>query len=119
MQIAVTRADFTRTSVIVPSITRQSNLIPTKFLLSAPKEVFTYINTTFEGLGNPSKGGNRLIIAMKMTLKVLLFIILYTCGRGITFSYLTGHFYSCAHKPWRPQHTNMTTEVFLTSDLGT
>ena len=34
--IAVTRADFTRTSV-----TGQSNLIPTKFLISARKEVFT------------------------------------------------------------------------------
>ena len=43
IQIAVTRADFTRTSV-----TPQSNTTPTIFLLSAPEEVFTskpkYIN---------------------------------------------------------------------------
>ena len=40
-QIAVTQADFTRTSVTDPSVTGQSNLIPTKFLLSVPKEVNT------------------------------------------------------------------------------
>ena len=34
IQITVSRADFTRTSV-----TLQSNSIPTKYLLSAPKEV--------------------------------------------------------------------------------
>ena len=39
-QIAVTRADFTRTSVTVPSVTRQSNSRATEFVLSAPKEVF-------------------------------------------------------------------------------
>ena len=39
--VAVTRADFTRTSVTLPSDTGQSNYsIPTEFLLSAPKEVF-------------------------------------------------------------------------------
>ena len=41
IQIAVTRADFTRTSVTDPSVTRHSNSIPTKFLLSAFKELFT------------------------------------------------------------------------------
>ena len=41
---AVTRADFTRTSVTVPSVTRQSNSILTKFLLGAPKEIFTSKN---------------------------------------------------------------------------
>ena len=30
-----------RTNVTDPSVTRQSNSIPTKYLLSAPKEVFT------------------------------------------------------------------------------
>ena len=37
----MTRADFFRTRVTDPSITRESNSIPTKFFLSAPKEVFT------------------------------------------------------------------------------
>ena len=37
----VTVADFTRTTVTDPSVTRQSNSIPTNFFLSAPKEVFT------------------------------------------------------------------------------
>ena len=41
IQIAVTRADFTRTSVTDPSVTRQCNSMSTKFLLSMPKEVFT------------------------------------------------------------------------------
>ena len=41
IKIAVTRADFTRTSVTNPSVAGQSNSIPTNFLLSAPKEVFT------------------------------------------------------------------------------
>ena len=41
IQIAVTRANFTRTSVTDQSITRQSNLVPTKFLLNASEEVFT------------------------------------------------------------------------------
>ena len=44
----MTRADFTRTSVIDPSITGQSNSIPTNFLLIAPKEVFTSIILTKE-----------------------------------------------------------------------
>ena len=44
IEIAVTRADFTRTRVIDPSVTRESNSISTKFLLSAPKEVFTSKN---------------------------------------------------------------------------
>ena len=39
IQIAVTRADFTRTSATDPSVSRQSNSIPTKFLLSVSKEV--------------------------------------------------------------------------------
>ena len=37
----MTRAYFTRTSVTVPSITRQFNSIPAKDLVSTPKEVFT------------------------------------------------------------------------------
>ena len=37
----MTRADFTRTTVTDPSITGQSNSMPTKCLLSTPKEVFT------------------------------------------------------------------------------
>ena len=41
IQMAVTRADFARTSVTDPSVTRESNSIPTQFLPSAPKEVFT------------------------------------------------------------------------------
>ena len=43
----MTRADFTRTRVTVSSDTRQSNSIPTKFLLGAPKEVLTSINTCY------------------------------------------------------------------------
>ena len=38
--MAVTRV-FIRMSVTDPSVTGQPNSIPTKFLLSAPKEVFT------------------------------------------------------------------------------
>ena len=34
-------SDFTRTSFTDLSVTRQSNSIPTTFLLSTPKEVFT------------------------------------------------------------------------------
>ena len=37
VQIAVTRADFIRTSVTVPRVMRQCNSIPTKFLLSGRK----------------------------------------------------------------------------------
>ena len=44
IQIAVGRADFTQTSVTDPIVTGQSNSIPTKLLLSAPKEVFTSKN---------------------------------------------------------------------------
>jgi hypothetical protein len=43
IQIAVTLADFTRMSVTDPNVTRQSNSIPTKVLLSASKEVFASI----------------------------------------------------------------------------
>ena len=42
IQIAVTQANFTQTSVTDPSVS-QSNSMPTKFLLSAPIEVFTSI----------------------------------------------------------------------------
>ena len=41
IQIAVTRADFTRTSVTDPSVTDQSKSMLTQFLLSASKDVFT------------------------------------------------------------------------------
>ena len=41
IQIAVTRADFTQTSVTDPNFTRQPNSISIQFLLRAPKEVFT------------------------------------------------------------------------------
>ena len=55
IQIAVTRADFTRTSVTDPSVTTQCNSISTKFLLSAPKEVFTSkINSLSQILPNGS-----------------------------------------------------------------
>ena len=37
----MTRADFFRTNVQDPSVTGQPNSIPTNYLLSAPKEVFT------------------------------------------------------------------------------
>ena len=37
---SMTRADFTRTSVTDPSVTRQSNSMPTTYLLGALKEVF-------------------------------------------------------------------------------
>ena len=47
IQIAVTRANFTRTSVTDPSVTRHSNSMPTKVLLGAPKEVITTISIYF------------------------------------------------------------------------
>ena len=49
IQIAVTRADIARTSV-----KHQPNSIPTKFLLTAPKEVFTSkLTNPLHGLLNP------------------------------------------------------------------
>ena len=64
IQIAVTRADFTRTSVTVPSVTGQSNSIPTNFLLSAPKctgsvleeelgSILSYMLTDYNSASDP------------------------------------------------------------------